>query len=52
MRAGLAVLALVGMPVIAALFTGSSARLATRRGPRWPVRLFWLPLLAVAVLTA
>ena len=50
-RAGLAVLALVGMPVVAALFTGVSARLANRRGPRWPVRLFWLPLLAVAVLT-
>jgi predicted Ser/Thr protein kinase len=51
LRAGLAVLVLIGMPVIAALFTAASARLATRRGPRWPVRLFWLPLLAVAVLT-
>ena len=51
LRSGLVVLALVGMPVVAALFVGVAARLANRRGPRWPVRLFWLPLLAVALLT-
>ena len=50
-RTGLAVLALVGVPLVAALFTALTARLAVRRGPRWPVRAFWLPLLAVAVLT-
>jgi predicted Ser/Thr protein kinase len=52
LRTGLAVLALFGMPLVAALLTAASARLAFRRGPRWPVRAFWLPLLAVAVLTA
>jgi predicted Ser/Thr protein kinase len=52
MRVGVAVLTLVAMPLVAALFTGASARLALRRGPRWPARLFWLPLLSVAVLTA
>ena len=51
MRAGLAVLALAGMPAVVALFTAASARLALRRGPRWPARFFWLPVLAVAVLT-
>ena len=50
-RAGLAVLALVGLPAVVALFTAASARLALRRGPRWPAKFFWLPVLAVAVLT-
>jgi hypothetical protein len=50
-RTGLAVLVLVAMPLVAALFTAASARLALRRGPRWPARTFWLPLLGVAVLT-
>ena len=50
-RSGLAVLALVGLPAVVALFTAASARLALRRGPRWPARFFWLPVLAVAVLT-
>ncbi len=51
-RPGLAVLALVAMPLVAVLFTAASARLATRRGrSRWPARLLWLPLLAVPVLT-
>ncbi len=51
-RPGLAVLALVGMPLVAVLFTAVSARLAVRRGPRWPARLLWLPLLAVPLLTS
>ncbi|HEX5811704.1 MAG TPA: protein kinase, partial [Pseudonocardia sp.] len=51
LRSGLAVLALVGLPAVAALFTAASARLALRRGPRWPARFFWLPVLAVAALT-
>lgn len=50
-RSGLALLALVGLPAVAALFTSASARLALRRGPRWPARFFWLPVLAVAALT-
>jgi predicted Ser/Thr protein kinase len=36
---------------VAALCTAASARLALRRGPRWPARFFWLPVLAVAALT-
>ena len=52
LRFGLAVLGLIGMPLVAALFVMLVARLAVRRGPTWPVRLFWLPLLAVALLTA
>jgi len=50
-RSGLALLALVGLPAVVALFTAASARLALRRGPRWPARFFWLPMLAVAALT-
>jgi hypothetical protein len=50
-RTGLAVLALVGLPAVVALFTAASARLALRRGPRWPAKFFWLPVLAVALLT-
>jgi eukaryotic-like serine/threonine-protein kinase len=50
-RTGLAALVLVALPLVAALFTLGSARLATRRGPHWPVRWFWLPVLGVAVAT-
>jgi hypothetical protein len=50
-RTGLAVLALAGLPAVVALFTAASARLALRRGPRWPSRFFWLPILGVALLT-
>jgi hypothetical protein len=38
-------------PLFAALFVGLQARLALRRGPRWPARFFWLSLVVVAVLT-
>jgi predicted Ser/Thr protein kinase len=51
-RTGLALMALVGLPVVVALVTAVAARLAVRRGPVWPVRAFWLPLLSVAALTA
>jgi hypothetical protein len=50
-RTGLAVLALVALPAVVALFTAASARLALRRGPRWPARFFWMPILAVALLS-
>jgi eukaryotic-like serine/threonine-protein kinase len=50
-RLGLALVALVGLPVLAVLCTAASGRLAARRGPRWPARMFWVPLAAVAVLT-
>jgi eukaryotic-like serine/threonine-protein kinase len=48
-RFGLAALGLVAFPVLAVAFTALSARLAVRRGPRWPARPFWLSLAAVAV---
>ena len=51
LRTGLALLALIGLPAVVALCTAASARLALRRGPRWPARFFWLPVLAVAALT-
>lgn len=45
-------LLLVVVPAAAALFVGLQARTALRRGPRWPGKFFWLPVLALAVLTA
>ena len=52
LRLGLAAVLLVLVPLVAAMLVALQARLALRRGPRWPSRFFWLPLLAVAVLTA
>jgi hypothetical protein len=51
LRFGLALLLLVLFPLVAASMVAVQARLALRRGPGWPSRFFWLPLLAVAVLT-
>jgi len=51
-RVTLAFALLVGAPVFAALFVAAQARLALRRGPRWPAKFFWLPVLALALLTA
>jgi predicted Ser/Thr protein kinase len=48
----LAIVLLVAAPAFAALFVGIQARLALRRGPRWPGKFFWLPVLALIVLTA
>jgi eukaryotic-like serine/threonine-protein kinase len=39
-------------PLLAVMILAVQARLALRRGPRWPGRFFTLSLLAVAVLTA
>lgn len=47
---GLALLALV--PLLCLLFVLAQARLAFRRGPKWPARLLWLPLLAPILGTA
>ncbi|TQM03810.1 serine/threonine-protein kinase [Pseudonocardia kunmingensis] len=52
LRFGLAVVLLVGFPLVAALFVAAQARLALRRGPSWPAKFFWLPALALTVLTA
>lgn len=43
--------ALVLLPLLTVLFVLVQARTALRRGPRWPGKAFWLPVLAVAVLT-
>ncbi len=51
LRLGVGLVALGLVPVIVATFTYVQARIALRRGPRWPATFFWLPTLAVAVLT-
>ena len=51
LRLGVGLVALGLVPVIVATFTFVQARIALRRGPRWPALFFWLPTLAVAVLT-
>jgi eukaryotic-like serine/threonine-protein kinase len=50
-RFALAIVMLVGFPLLAALFVAMQARTALRRGPRWPAKFFWLPLLALTLLT-
>ena len=44
-------LMLIGLPAIAVLFVWLQVRLAFRRGPKWPGRLFWLPFVAMFLLT-
>lgn len=51
LRLGVGLIGLGLVPVIVATFTYIHARIALRRGPRWPAIFFWLPTLAVAVLT-
>jgi hypothetical protein len=48
---GAAVVVLGMLPVLTAVFVAMQARLALRRGPRWPAKFFWLPILALALLT-
>ena len=52
LRLGLGLVLLVLFPLFAAMLVAGQARLALRRGPRWPSRLFWVPLLALVFLTA
>jgi eukaryotic-like serine/threonine-protein kinase len=51
-RFGLAVVLLIGFPLVAAVCVAAQARLALRRGPSWPAKFFWVPLLALTLLTA
>jgi eukaryotic-like serine/threonine-protein kinase len=51
-RFGLALVLLVGFPLVAALCVAAQARLALRRGPTWPSKFFWVPLVALTLLTA
>ncbi|SHJ96071.1 Serine/threonine protein kinase [Pseudonocardia thermophila] len=50
-RLAISVLLLALVPIAAALFVALQARLALRRGPSWPAKFFWAPVLALAVLT-
>ncbi|WP_255620659.1 serine/threonine-protein kinase [Pseudonocardia sp. DSM 110487] len=50
-RFGLAVVLLVGFPLVAAVCVATQARLALRRGPSWPAKFFWVPLLVLTLLT-
>lgn len=52
LRLGLAVVLLVLFPLLATMLLAIQARLTMRRGPRWPTKFFWVPLLALTVLTA
>ncbi|HEX4705783.1 MAG TPA: serine/threonine-protein kinase [Pseudonocardiaceae bacterium] len=42
---------LIGVPVLCLLTVMVQQRIALRRGPRWPGRLMWLPVLAFMVAT-
>jgi eukaryotic-like serine/threonine-protein kinase len=49
-RLGVGLVGLGLIPVIVATFTFFQARIALRRGPRWPAMFFWLSTLCVALL--
>ena len=51
-RFSIAVLLLALLPVVVTLLVAALARIALRRGPSWPARFFWIPTLALVVLTA
>lgn len=51
-RFGIALFALGLLPLLTALFVAAQARLALRRGPAWPSKFFWIPVLGCAFLTA
>jgi eukaryotic-like serine/threonine-protein kinase len=51
LRLGVGLVGLGLVPVVVATFTYVQARIALRRGPRWPAVFFWMPTLGVAVLT-
>lgn len=42
---------LIVVPALAVLFVWLQARLAFRRGPKWPGRVYWLPFLAMLALS-
>ena len=51
LRLGVGLVGLGLVPVIVATLTFVQARIALRRGPRWPAAFFWLSTLGVALLT-
>ena len=42
---------LVGLPALSLVFIMLQARIALRRGPKWPGRFFWVPLLGYCLAT-
>ncbi len=52
LRLVLAVFLLVLAPLVTTVFVLVQARIALRRGPRWPSKSFWIPTALVALLTA
>lgn len=44
--------ALVGLPALALVFIMLQARLAMRRGPKWPSRFLWVPFIGLFAFTA
>lgn len=46
------IVALVIVPGLCLLFVWLQARMALRRGPMWPARLFWIPFLMLILLSA
>lgn len=49
---GAAILLLGLVPLLVSAFVWGQARLVLRRGPAWPAKFFWIPVIALAVLTA
>jgi predicted Ser/Thr protein kinase len=52
LRFGIALFTLGLLPLLSAAFVAAQARLALRRGPAWPSKFFWVPVLAPAFLGA
>jgi eukaryotic-like serine/threonine-protein kinase len=51
LRLVLALFLLVLAPLVTTVFVLFQARLALRRGPRWPSKSFWIPMAMVALLS-
>lgn len=49
---GIALIVFGLLPLMAAMFVAAQARIVLRRGPKWPATFFWLPMLALVVLSA
>lgn len=52
MQMAIAAVLLAGCPMMVAMLVAAQARIALRRGPSWPAKFFWLPVVALAFVTA
>ncbi|WP_226353716.1 hypothetical protein [Pseudonocardia sp. ICBG601] len=43
--AAISVVLLLLVPIVASMFVAAQARIVLRRGPRWPGKAFWIPVL-------